>query len=105
MVNRAEDLGQPLRKSGFLSFDPFMTRPGWRHQAPEALRTAFDLYQHITDTIIASIEVVVPECRKPRSGNIGSAAFCHRVKLRLFISRQTISRAIAWHLCGYQAHF
>lgn len=39
---------------------------------------AFDLYQHVTDTIIASIEAGTPAWRKPWTGEKGGAAFPRR---------------------------
>ena len=39
---------------------------------------AFDLYQHVTDTIIASIEAGTPAWRKPWTGENGGAAFPRR---------------------------
>ena len=39
---------------------------------------AFDLYQHVTDTIIASIEAGTPAWRKPWTGNAGGAIFPRR---------------------------
>ena len=39
---------------------------------------AFDLYQHVTDTIIASLEAGTPAWRKPWTGDTGGAAFPRR---------------------------
>ncbi|SHM56923.1 protein of unknown function [Paracoccus solventivorans] len=39
---------------------------------------AFDLYQHVTDTIIASLEAGTPAWRKPWTGDTGAAAFPRR---------------------------
>lgn len=39
---------------------------------------AFDLYQHVTDTIIASLEAGTPAWRKPWTGDAGGAAFPRR---------------------------
>ena len=38
----------------------------------------FDLYQHVTDTIIASLEAGTPAWRKPWTGDTGGAAFPRR---------------------------
>ena len=39
---------------------------------------AFDLYQHVTDTIVASLEAGTPAWRKPWTGDTGGAAFPRR---------------------------
>ena len=39
---------------------------------------AFDLYQHVTDTIIASLEAGTPAWRKPWTGDAGGTAFPRR---------------------------
>ena len=39
---------------------------------------AFDLYQHVTDTIIASLDAGTPAWRKPWTGDTGGASFPRR---------------------------
>ena len=57
---------------------------------------AFDLYQHVTDTIIASLEAGTAAWRKPWTGDTGGAAFPRRAEGPADASAAIVARRDVW---------
>ena len=64
---------------------------------------AFDLYQHVTDAIIASIEAGTPAWRKPWTGEVGGAAFPRRANGEPYRGINVLMLWLAAEAKGYRA--